>query len=167
MLIAVGLLFVIAGLFSAFLVINKTLEIGTDKIIVFILFELFAVLGGGAIVINQLIYLFSPAVMLRVDSTGVSFGTGLRYKLFSIDKKFVDSIEVYERPSELEVMGKAKIVAGGIEIKFKNDPVIPASLATSAGITYFNYVLTIHKPYMEGDPIDYVDQIKEKISLSK
>ncbi|MFZ5951093.1 MAG: hypothetical protein ACOYXC_10335 [Candidatus Rifleibacteriota bacterium] len=160
-LTVVGLVFFLAGLEIGFF--HKVLgsEFGADKPIVKWIFVGIALFIGGAIFINCFFYLISPPVMLRVTRDKIWFGAGFRYNLFEMPAKLVDSIETYTQESNLEVDGKRAMVEGGTCIHFKNDPSIPNSKATSAGITYMGYNLRIFSGYANIGSREAVAAIKE------
>jgi hypothetical protein len=165
LLTLLGSLFVCIGLILLCLVLSNQFEIDGSKIIIFILFEFFAIGCGGLIVFSQIYYLIKPPTMLSLTPTTLTFGTGLRYKPFQVSASLIKDIRVFEQQSNLSLMGKTKTVSGGIEIEFKNDASLPSSLATSAGISYMNFVLRVSKPYMQGDPQLIVDEAKTLLKI--
>lgn len=158
LLCAVGLLFVLAGLDLAHFGWVLGTDFGADKPFLRVIFILFAMGIGGIIAVVQAWFLLVPPVMLRVDDQSVTFGTGLWYKPLAIPRKALASVEVFTQESEVEVMGKRKIVVGGVALTFKAAPGIPESVGTSAGIAYADHTLLLYKKYMDCSP-DHVVQV--------
>ncbi|HAE40461.1 MAG TPA: hypothetical protein DCG57_17785 [Candidatus Riflebacteria bacterium] len=156
----VGLLFVFAAIEIGFLHVLLGSEFGQDKPILKWLFVVFSLLVGGAISINCFIYLIVPPVMLRVTRDKISFGTGFRYNLYDIPANLLTTVETVMQESALEVNGKKAIVEGGTSLQFKMVPEIPAQLATSAGIQYQGYCLTISSTYGDLASKDIVGPVK-------
>lgn len=148
LLIMVGLLFVAVGL--DIVVLNIVFEptgIGNNPILMAV-FGVFALLLGTVIAVSQIYYLIAPPVMLRVTQEGVWFATGFRYKPFFIPLRYLRSVTIYKTESMLEIGGQRRIVNGGVELSFERTQNIPASLATSAGLSYSDYSLRLFKTYM-------------------
>lgn len=145
LLIGVALLFLVvgAGFFIAF--ITGSFTVTPDKIIVFIIFEFFAIGVSGVIFISQIMNMINPFVMLTTSNEGISFGTGFRYTPYTIPWKYIKSAEV-EPGSGFPGLSQLKNTDNLI-IVIEPTLEIPASLATSAGIGYFNYVLRIDGLY--------------------
>lgn len=157
----VGLLFLAVGLDLAFLHVVFDADVGADKPILFWVFNIVAIGVGGLIVITESLYLLIPPVMMRVTRDEVTFGTGLRYKQTSIPLRYLKSVEVYEQPSQIEIWGKRRTVKGGVKLRFDRSTSIPASLTTSAGISYSDYRLRLKKAYMNRSLRKTVERVEE------
>lgn len=156
----VGLIFLMAGLDIGYFHKVFDSDFGQDKVIVKWVFLFFAVIIGGAIFVNCLIYFFFPPLMLKVTRDKIIFGTGLRYVPFEIPAKYFETVEAFTKESDLEVDGKRAIVDGGATIHLKNDPAIPSQKTTSMGIGYYNYVLTFSSRYTNISGKEMVEKVK-------
>ncbi len=130
-----------AGLDIGFFhVVIPALDIAPDKMLFFWLFEFFFVIIGGVIAIQMLLYLIKPPVMFRASPEGVSFGCGFRYNLFTIPWKYIENvgggIDIVQAIANKKIMG-------GLQITFKNSQDIPHWKATSIGVSYVGYTLTL------------------------
>ena len=160
LLIFIGSLFAATGL--DILVFKKVFApagAGNNPILL-TLFGVFAVLIGSVIALSQTYYLIVPPVMLRVSPEGLWLATGLRYKPFLIPLQYLRSINTYQSESMLEIGGKKRIVDGGVELSFEQSQRIPASLVTSAGLSYSNYSLRLFKAYMNQPLQKTVEAVK-------
>ena len=163
----VGLVFFVVGMDIAYFHKVFGPEFTGDRVIVKWVFLFFAVICGGAILINCVIYFFVPPLMLRVTSDKITFGTGFRYRPFDIPAKFVEKVEAFTKQSDLEVDGKRAIVDGGACISFRNDPSIPSQKATSAGIGYWNYQLNIESRYANLSGPEIAERTKNILGLKR
>jgi len=87
----VGVLFLAVGLDLAYLHAVFDANVGSDKPVLFWIFNVFAIAIGALIAVTQGYYLVIPPIMLRVSHDGVSFGTGLRYKQELIPLRYLKS----------------------------------------------------------------------------
>ena len=145
MFIAVGALFFLAGLAFAF----NWIEMETTNPVGMMGFNIFAVTVGLLLIISQGWYFVFPPTLLKISNETISFGCGMRYKLFAIPIKYLKSYEVNQL---------------GLSIYFTPEPDIASAKATSAGIGYFNYVLSFSRWYMDTRPgkvVDYLNSIKK------
>jgi hypothetical protein len=145
MFIAFGALFFFAGLSFAF----GWIDIETTNPVGMAGFNVFAISVGLLLIISQGWYVVFPPTLMKISRDSISFGTGMRYKQFEIPIK-------YYKNSEINSMG--------LSVYFTADESIPSSKATSAGIGYFNYCLTLGKLYMDkkpGEVVDYLKSIKQ------
>lgn len=143
--IFIGLLFLFVGLDLAFLhlVLNPTV----DNQLLMWLFNIFAIGMGTVLIISQGRYLIKPPLMMRVSPEGISFGTGFGYKQQLISWKYVQSAD-YGHGYMTMSANPFKDLLLGVQVKFKSSKEIPSSLATSAGINYYNYTLFLNRLYM-------------------
>jgi len=132
--------------------------VAPDKTTVFYVFLVFVIGVGGLTTIQMFLYLILPPVMYRVSSEGISFGTGLRYKLFTIPWKHVDTIG---GGIDLTVLVANKKIVGGLQIKFKESEEIPGLLATSIGVYYMFYIMTLSYWYMSRPIKEAISQTTE------
>lgn len=158
-LIAVGLLFLAAGLDIAVWHVVFGPETITNPIVAAI-FAIFAIVVGVAVTIVETFNLIFPPLMLRVSASGVEFGTGMLYKPYRIPLQYLRSVAVYEQVSRLEVMGQRRVEKGGVELTFERTPAIPSATVTSAGLTYSDYTLRLYKMYMNRPLQRTVDAIR-------
>lgn len=159
LLLCISSFLVAAGLDIGFIhAVIPPLDIDPDKKLFFWLFEFFFVIIGGVIAVQMLLYLISPPVMLRASAEGIAFGTGFRYNLFTIPWKYVDSIG--GGIDMVQAVANKKIV-GGIQITFKNSQDIPMWKATSIGISYVNYVLTLSIFYTGPKTSEAMEKLRE------
>lgn len=146
LLLIVGLCFFYVGLdltvlhnlFTDFIV-------APDNRIKFYLFLFIAFGVGGLIAVQMLLYLIIPPVLFRASAEGIAFATGLRYTLYTIPWKYVESIG---GGIDVAALAAEKKIFGGLQIKFKESPEIPGILATSIGARYVYYILTLSYWYM-------------------
>jgi len=150
---------VAAGLDIGFIhAVIPPFDIAPDKKLYFWLFEFFFVVIGGVIAVQMLVYLVSPPVMFRASSEGIGFGTGFRYNLFTIPWKYVDSIG--GGIDLVQAVANRKLF-GGIQVIFKNSQEIPMWKATSIGVSYMNYVLTLSVVYTGPGTSGALEKLKE------
>ncbi|EKD84163.1 MAG: hypothetical protein ACD_39C00213G0001 [uncultured bacterium] len=159
-LMLVGLLFLLVGLDIGYFHKLFDADMGQDKAIIKWVFLFFAVICGGAIFVNCLVYLFFPPLMLKVSKDKVIFGTRMRYVPFEVPAALVEKVESFTRESNLEVNGKKEIVDGGASLQLKNDPSIPSQKVTSMGISYCNYKLDISSTYANMSGKEIVEKVK-------
>ena len=143
----IGGLFLLAGL--DMLVFGKVLDFdlslwGAVAVLVFF------VGTGGAILANCALYLLKPPVMLRFSPQGVSFGTGFRYRHgepfpWRLLQGAALSVDANSATSLKQLMA-------GPQLTFAQDPAIPQSLATSAGLSYAFSMLTLNALFMNRLP---------------
>lgn len=160
LLVAVGLLFLLVGLDLVFFHRVFGPDAGRANPLLFWAFNFFAIVIGGLIVANTAWYLIAPPIMLRISKDGVAFGTGLRYTPRVFPLASLESVEVVTGESSLEVMGKRRIVETGVALGFERRGDIPSALATSAGIGYYNYVLTLSKTYTNRSPQEIAEAVR-------
>ncbi len=127
------------------------------------IFVAFSIGVGGLIVVSQFQYLMRPPVMLAVSSEGVSFGTGFRYRPLHIAAEHVTSVNAFVSHASSETRGFGAARTAGVEICMKKSDAIPAGCATSAGISYSNYILRLSKSYMNAKPQEVVDAVQQII----
>ncbi|OHD19567.1 MAG: hypothetical protein A2086_14460 [Spirochaetes bacterium GWD1_27_9] len=146
LLLCICSVFLFVGLELGFLhIFLKDFKVADDKIIIFYLFEFFMVICAGAAVIQMIWYLIIPAVMFKANEKGISFGTGLRYKPFTIDWKYVESIGLGIDLVNTVTTQNPQV---GLQITFIKSQEIPSAKPTSIGIIYFNFCLTLNWFYM-------------------
>ncbi|HDP80785.1 MAG TPA: hypothetical protein ENN21_08075 [Spirochaetes bacterium] len=142
-----GLFFLAAGLDIGFFHrVIPDLQVENGRKAAFCLFEFFMIGCGGLISLQMLQYLLAPAVMMRADDKGISFGTGFRYRPFTIPWEHVAEIGV--GIDRVSLIANKKIIAG-FQVKFAERPDIPMMKASSIGISYINHVLTLNWAYMD------------------
>lgn len=156
----IGALFVITALDLLFFKKVLNLNENANPILKIIGPYIFLILGG-VIFLSQIQYLIKPAVMLRITPTEILFGTGLRYKLYAIPIENIQTVEIETGVSNLKVMEKERIVEKSVKITFKPSQNVPSSMATSMGISYYNNILRISKPYL-GESLSEVKDFLEK-----
>ena len=121
------------------------LDIAPDKKWIYYAF-LFFMLGGGGIGAAQMLwYLLLPPVIFRADENGISFGTGFRYRPYCIPWKYVQSIG---SGADAVATGFNRKMAAGLQVAFEQSSEIPAGKATSMGIFYQAWTLTLSFVYM-------------------
>ncbi|MFA7686090.1 MAG: hypothetical protein WCX95_04805 [Candidatus Gracilibacteria bacterium] len=150
LLFVTGAFFVLAGLDITFFHRVLDFQIAADKKLYFYLFDFFMIGCGGLITLQMLWYLISPATMLKADNEGIWFGCGLRYNLFNIPWKYVENIG--GGIDKISLIANQKLIAG-LQIQFKKSDEIPMGKATSIGLSYFNYCLTLNIFYMNNKNI--------------
>lgn len=133
----IGLLFVLAGCF----------------LIPTIWGALLFWLLGGIVALQCGFYFIFPPVMLQFTSQGMSFGMGFRYKLFFIPWKHITAISYGVNPT---LTGWREKFAG-VQITVADNPEVPVSLITSAGIGYAFRRITIHWLYANRFPWTIVE----------
>lgn len=163
MLILVGLLFVLVGLgmllarlFGGW----RAEEVAEWR---FWVFEFFALIIGGAIVVSQMKNLVFPFVMLKIDDDGIYVGTGWRYSPFFIPWQYIKGAEISEGGFPLLKIFKN---CDSLIIRLISNQEIPGSMATSTGISYVGWQVTLDgnytdRPAAEGAAV-INDRIKEK-----
>ncbi len=134
------------------------LDIDSGRIWAYYAFLFFFVAGGGAIAVQMLLYFIKPPIMLNATAEGISFGTGFRYRPYTIPWKFVDTVGAGIDLSQIPA-GK---IQGGLQISFKPSDEIPGMKATSIGIAYFMHTLTLSIFYM-GRPVREAIEILRKM----
>lgn len=159
-LILIGALFVIAGIDVGFTNILFDSVSGPDDELRIFLFVTFTFIIGSAIILSQLYFLIRPPLMMRITPEFISFGTGFLYHQQKFPVNMVDAVELFIEESGLEVMGKRRKTVQGAEIRFERDESIPSGIATSAGITYSDWVLRLHKPYINRRPDVIVAEVR-------
>ena len=145
----IGALFLLAGLDMAVFHRVLTFDVDPDKRILFGLLQLFFIAIGGVVVGNCGWYVLRPPVMLRLSPEGVTFGTGFRYRPFTIPWRHVKSAGYgLDRPnlSPLETWN------AGFRVEFEPSPDVPAWKATSIGIGYAFHRLVISGLYANRFP---------------
>ncbi len=160
LIILVGLLFLLVGWDLTFSHIVFDRGMGNDSPILTWAFRVFALAIGVIIIVTQGYNLIIPPVMMRVSQEGISFGTGARYTPRVIPLKYLRSVETYQEESMLELMGRRRIVEGGVALQFERAGDIPSGLATSAGVMYSDYCLRLRKAYMNRSPQQTVEAVK-------
>jgi len=162
-LIAVGLIFLAVGVDIGFghWIFDEALESGNE--LPKLLFAIFLILIGSVIVASQTFFLIIPPLMLRVTTDFVSFGTGFLYSQFKIPANKMISVDVFTGASDMEIMGKRKIAVKGVELRFSRDESVPKSMGTSAGVTFSDYTLRLHKPYISKRPDRIVSEIRRLV----
>ncbi len=158
-LIAVGLLFLAAGLDIAVWHVVFGPETITSPVLA-VIFAVFAIGIGGLIAVTQAFYLLFPPLMMRITGGEVSFGTGLLYRPYSIPIKYLKSIAIYEEDSGLVVLGRRQVGPAGVELEFERTSSVPPAKATSAGLAYSDYRLRLFKMYMNRPLQKTVDAVK-------
>ncbi len=134
-----GFLFLMAGLDIALFKTVFDFQIAAENKWILYLFLFFAVGCGGLIFLAQVRFFVFPPLILRVDKEGISFGTGLSYKPLLIPGKYVKSVG-----SSVTVNLSDKVdFIDVVSIQFENSPEIPSWEATSIGIQYFMYTLSL------------------------
>lgn len=156
-LIFIGLLCVIVGISLLVAYLTGMFALDPAKIWIFIVFEFFAIIIGGVIVVSQVINFIRPFVMLKTDDRGVYFGTGWRYQLFFIPWSEVDKAEL-DKSNNFPLFAIFKN-CDSVYIHFKPSEKIPASMATSAGIFYIGYNLTLDGNYINVPATEIVEFI--------
>jgi len=164
MIIAVGLVFLAAGLDLAVTHVVFDASFGEGSPIGRWAFQIFAIGIGGVIVLNCFWYLLFPARMLRIDRDNVTFGTGFRYRPFSIPTRFLQGGEIGMRESMVEVNGQRKQVKGGAVLKFRASGEIPAQKATSMGLQYYQHELAVSSLYGNRKPEEIVEGVRPFVS---
>lgn len=159
LIISVGLLFLVVGLDLTLLHIVFAPDVGSGNVLLKWAFSVFAIGIGALILLTQSWYLIFPPLMMRISKEGVSFGTGLRYRQELIPLKYLSSAEVFRTDSMFEIAGKTREVEGGVALEFEQAREIPASLITSAGISYANCSLSLRKTYMNRSPSETVEAV--------
>lgn len=146
LLFFIGAFFLWIGLeLALFHSLFPAFEVEESRKIVFYLFLFFAIGAGGAIAIQMLLYMIFSPVMFRASAEGISFATGFRYSLFTIPWKYVDSFGFGLEASKLIANRE---VMGGLQVTFTPSRDIPNMKATSIGVMYVNYCLTLSIAYM-------------------
>ncbi|HDR91070.1 MAG TPA: hypothetical protein ENN75_02355 [candidate division Zixibacteria bacterium] len=160
-LILIGALFVLAGIDVGFtnIVFDSVREAGSEGLK--FLFVTFTFIIGSMIILSQLYFLILPPLMMRVTPEFVSFGTGFLYHQQKFPAHMLLSADLFIEESEVEVIGKRRKTVQGVEICFERDESIPSSLTTSAGITYSDWTLRLHKPYINRSPSKIVSAVRE------
>jgi hypothetical protein len=145
LLILIGFLFLFVGLDLAVLhlIFNPTVD---NQLLMWI-FNLFAIGIGIVLIISQGRYLIKPPLMMRISQEGISFGTGFGYKQQLIPWEYVESAG-YGHGYVTMSANPFRDILLGVTVKFKDSKEIPSSLATSAGINYFNHTLFLNRLYM-------------------
>ncbi len=159
-LIIIGALFVIAGIDVGFTNILFDSVLGPDNEIKIFVFVTFTFIIGSMIILSQLYFLIRPPLMMRVTPEFISFGTGFLYHQQKFPINMVDAVDLFIEESGVEVMGKRRKTVQGVEIRFERDESIQSSIATSAGITYSDWVLRLHKPYINRRPDVIVAEVR-------
>ena len=159
-LILIGALFVLAGIDVGFTnIVFDSVRSPDDELRIF-LFVTFTFIIGSMIILSQLYFLIRPPLMMRVTPEFISFGTGFLYHQQKFPINMVDAVDLFIEESGLEVMGKRRKTVQGAEIRFERDESIQSSIATSAGITYSDWVLRLHKPYINRRPDVIVAEVR-------
>jgi hypothetical protein len=164
-LIAIGMLFVIVGLGFIIAWWAGSWVLSSSKLWIFWVFEFFAIGIGGTIVISQIINFARPFVMFRTDDLGVYFGTGMRYEPYFAAWEEVESTSVYKNPN-FSMFSLVKNT-DSVVIAFKQDGKMPASMATSAGIIYSSYNLTLDGDYIDKSAAMIVHAVNENLEFLK
>lgn len=160
-LILVSGLFVVVGVILLVAIFIGSFSVDAGKWWIFGLFEFFALLIGTVILVSQIINFIWPFVMLRTDEEGIYFGTGFRYTPYFVPWKFIKSADVIT-PEGFELLTIVKN-CDSLRINFVSDQSLPASMATSAGIMYISYTLTLSGNYIDKPATLIVDAINNKI----
>lgn len=155
LLLCAGVFFLFAGLDIGFLhTLFPAFDVAPDKRWILYLFLLFFVGGGAAVTLQMASYLVNPPVMFRADPDGVAFGTGFRYRLQVIPWRYVETVSAGVDLSKVA----AGISGVGLQIVFRQTTEIPGALATSIGVAYGGYQMSLSLVYM-GRPL------KEAVSV--
>lgn len=154
-------MFVVIGILILVAYFTGQFPIANSKLWIFILFEFFALVIGGVIVISQIINFVSPFVMLKTDDQGIYFGTGWRYQPYFIAWENVKSAAVV-KSTGFPIFTLFKN-CDNLSIKFQNTAQLPAFLATSAGIIYIGYTLTLDGNYIDTPAQAIVDAINKQL----
>ncbi len=162
-LILIGALFVLAGIDVGFtnIIFDSVLEAGSEGLK--FLFVTFTFIIGSIIILSQLYFLIVPPLMMRVTPEFISFGTGFLYQQQNFPANMLLSADLLIEDSAVEVLGKRKKTLQGVELRFERDESIPSSMITSAGITYSDWTLRLHKPYINRSPSRILSAIREII----
>jgi hypothetical protein len=160
MLVIVGAIFDFVGLIMLILFITGSWTISNDKLIIFILFEIFSLVGGGSIVLSQIKNLIHPYTMLEIDENGLKFAIKANYELININWTQIESVEITPN-TQLTVMGKYPV--DNLMVKVKLDSGFPGSQATSSGLMYFNNTLIVDGLYMNKRAVDVETEINKHI----
>lgn len=159
-LFIVGSLFFVAGLDIVFF--HTILDFsGEDqsKSTLYV-FAFFTIGIGGLVAIQMLLYIISPPITLLATEKGLSFATGFRYKLYTIPWSYVDKIGT---GIDKTILILNKKVVAGLQIEFKKSKEIESWKATSIGVAYFNYVLTLNWFYMNNkNTPEIIEQLVKK-----
>ena len=123
---------------------------------------LFFILIPGLILLKTSPLLIKPPVMMRVDESGVTFGTLFAYKPYTIPLKYLERVGTVTIEATVSMP-----FALGMALYFKKDPSIPTALATSAGITFGFGRLYLRWVYMNRLPHKVVRDIKPWVEYAK
>lgn len=156
-----GVFFFMAGMEIGFLHrIIPAFSIAKDKQFIYILFLVFFIGIGGVTTLQMLWYLVFPPALFTASEKGVSFATGLRYRQYLLPWKFVETITV---GADITAVALNRQGAAGLQVTFKNDPSIPAGLATSMGVFYMAYTMTLSFFYMDNKNIPDIKRTLEEM----
>ncbi len=166
LLLIAGAVFLLAGLdIALFHRVFPVFNIEGTKIIIYYLFLFFMIGAGGLMTVQMAWYLAMPPVILRADSIGIAFGTGMRYKLRAFG--WEHTLE-FKGGADFTALLVNKQSALGLQVVFKPSESIPSMLPTSIGIFYFNYTLTLNFWYMGNKDIKGIitrlEEMKKKYS---
>lgn len=103
---------------------------------------------GGIIALNCFWLFLFPPVMLQFTPEGLSFGTGFRYRQFAIPWQHIVAIDYGINPS----LTAHRELFGGVQVTVAEVPEVPASMITSAGVSYAFHRLTVHWLYANRFP---------------
>jgi hypothetical protein len=142
-LCAAGLFFFFMGLDIGFFhKLIPAFTITPDKKIIFFAFLVFFIGFGGVIAVQMIVYLMAPPVMLRADAVGIGFGTGFRYKLYTVPWCHVTGIGTGAGATVTNV-------TAGLQVSFAENDEVPSALPTSLGVSFFMNTLTLSLTYMD------------------
>ena len=143
--VSVCLLFLAAGLDLVFFRAVLDFQIEPENRAAYYGFLMVCFLLGGAGLIQTLWNLVRPPVLLRIDSQGVSFASGMRYQPYSVPGKFVKSAGYGLSADMTAKLNWFSLV----KIELAQAPELPAAKITSIGVKYEWY--TIYLPWFYRD----------------
>ena len=123
------------------------------------LFYFFTIGCAGLIVGQQILYFLHPPTLMTLSDKEITFGTGFRYKQYSIPLKYVKKAEfsILDR-HQLRLTGIDPFLVG-VLIHFKPVKEIPASMATPIGVKYFMHTLKLSRLHMNKGIKETVDRV--------
>ncbi|HPA73139.1 MAG TPA: hypothetical protein PKY31_12770 [Spirochaetota bacterium] len=153
-----GLFFLLAGLEIGFLhIVIGPISVAPDRLWAYYAFLAFFIGVGGAATIQMLLYLVSPPVMFRASAEGIAFASGMRYRPYLMAWKHVESVGAgVDLSQPLSGQGSA-----GLQVTIRQTGEVPGDMATSIGVKYFMYVLTLNIFYMDRPVKEAVERVRE------
>ncbi len=148
-LILIGAIFFYVGMDYLFLHTFLNWENTPESKVLRALFIFFFVGCGGLIVLNEGYYFIRPPLIMSISREGVSFGTGLRYRPFLIPLAYLESVDF--------------VPSRSVTLHFRKSEEIPSSKATSMGVMYFNYGLSVIRPYIDRPPEEIAMRVRSFI----